>query len=124
MKPTTKDIDPDFIESFPRSGPTVLSSTIKIGVGKAPDLNSNARSVASWKVKLPDIVPLPPVIDSLITGALITLSSKTMANLLPTFFVVTLPNFCAPNLSKVKDTIVSLLWLSTLGCASNKLSPK
>ena len=58
---------------------------------------------------LPDIVPLPPVIDSLITGALITFSSKTMANLLPTFFVVTLPNFCAPNLSKVKDTIGSLL---------------
>ena len=47
MKPTTKDIDPDFIESLPRSGPTVLSSTIKIGVGKAPDLNSNAKSVAS-----------------------------------------------------------------------------
>ena len=69
----------------PKSGPTVLSSTIFIGVGKAPDLNNKAKSVTSWKVKLPDIVPLPPVIASLITGALIIFLSNTIANLFPTF---------------------------------------
>ena len=47
MKPTIKEIKPDLIESSPKSGPTVLSSTILRGVGNAPDLRSNARSVAS-----------------------------------------------------------------------------
>ena len=47
IKPINKDVIPDFIESSPRSGPTVLSSTTNNGVGKAPDLKSNAKSVAS-----------------------------------------------------------------------------
>ena len=47
MKPTIKDVIPDLIESSPKSGPTVLSSTILRGVGKAPDLRSKAKSVAS-----------------------------------------------------------------------------
>ena len=46
-KPIINDIAPDLIESSPKSGPTVLSSTTKRGVGKAPDLRSSARSVAS-----------------------------------------------------------------------------
>ena len=45
-KPTIKDIIPDLIESFPRSGPTVLSSATIKGVGRAPDLSNSARSVA------------------------------------------------------------------------------
>ena len=73
-----------------------------IGVGNAPDLNKRAKSVTSWNEKFPEIVPLPPVIDSLITGALIILLSNTIANRLPILFVVTLPNFWAPYLSKVK----------------------
>ena len=36
MKPIINDMDPEIIESLPRSGPTVLSSTILIGVGKVP----------------------------------------------------------------------------------------
>ena len=92
-KPTIKDIMPDLIESSPRSGPTVLSSTMFNGAGNAPDLSSKDKSVASWKVKLPEIIPLPAVIGSLIEGALIILPSKTIANLLPTLSVVTLPNF-------------------------------
>ena len=44
---TIKDIKPDLIESSPKSGPTVLSSTTSKGVGNAPDLKSRARSVAS-----------------------------------------------------------------------------
>ena len=46
MKPTTNEIDPETIESFPKSGPTVLSSIILKGAGKAPDLNNKAKSVA------------------------------------------------------------------------------
>ena len=45
--PTNNEIEPALIESSPKSGPTVLSSTIESGAGKAPDLKSKARSVAS-----------------------------------------------------------------------------
>ena len=47
VKPIISEKIPASMESFPRSGPTVLSSIIFIGVGKAPDLNNRARSVAS-----------------------------------------------------------------------------
>ena len=46
IKPIISAIVPALIESFPRSGPTVLSSIIDNGAGRAPDLNSNAKSVA------------------------------------------------------------------------------
>ena len=41
-----KAIIPALIESCPKSGPTVLSSIIFKGAGKAPDLNNKAKSVA------------------------------------------------------------------------------
>ena len=41
-KPIIKEIVPEFIESWPKSGPTVRSSTISRGVGNAPDLNNKA----------------------------------------------------------------------------------
>ena len=47
IKPTINDVAPDLIESSPKSGPTVRSSTTIKGVGKAPDLSSKAKSVAS-----------------------------------------------------------------------------
>ena len=40
MKPITNAIIPELIESCPKSGPTVLSSIIFNGAGKAPDLNN------------------------------------------------------------------------------------
>ena len=46
IKPIISAMIPALIESCPRSGPTVLSSMIFSGAGKAPDLNNNARSVA------------------------------------------------------------------------------
>ena len=46
MKPIIKAIIPALIESFPKSGPTVLSSIILSGAGNAPDLSNKARSVA------------------------------------------------------------------------------
>ena len=52
-KPIAKAIIPAFIESWPKSGPTVLSSIMFKGAGNAPDLNNNAKSVADWNVKLP-----------------------------------------------------------------------
>ncbi len=66
--------------SAPSSGPTLRSSTTVSGAGSAPARSSTARSVAEAAVKLPLIWPRPPVIGSRITGALITLSSSTMAN--------------------------------------------
>ena len=45
--PTISEIKPALIESSPKSGPTVLSSTIFNGVGNAPDLNNKDKSVAS-----------------------------------------------------------------------------
>ena len=92
-------------------------------MGKAPDLRSKARSVTSWKEKLPEIIPFPEVIASLIEGALTISPSKTIANLFPTLSVVALPNFCAPNLSSVNETVGSLFWLLILGWASIKFSP-
>ena len=77
---------PALIESSPRSGPTVLSSIIFKGAGKAPDLRSRAKSVADWNVKSPVICPLPVSIASWTTGALIILLSKMIATLLPTLF--------------------------------------
>ena len=46
INPIIKAIIPALIESCPKSGPTVLSSIISNGAGKAPDLNNKARSVA------------------------------------------------------------------------------
>ena len=45
-KPIIRAIIPAFIESCPKSGPTVLSSIMFNGAGNAPDLNNKARSVA------------------------------------------------------------------------------
>ena len=111
------------MESSPRSGPTVLSSKMFYGAGKAPDLRSKAKSVADWNVKFPEIWPVPPNIGSLICGALIILLSKIIAKRLPTFLVVALPNFLEPTLSKVKLTTVSLFVLSKEGLALVKFSP-
>ena len=86
--PSIAAILPADIESAPNPGPTDLSSIISRGAGRAPALNNTARSVASWLVKLPVIIPEPPVIAELITGAVITTPSKITANLLPTFSVV------------------------------------
>ena len=122
-KPIIRANIPASIESWPKSGPTVRSSIIFNGAGRAPDLKSKARSVADWKVKSPLICPEPPIIASLITGALIIFPSNTIASLLPIPEEVALPNLLAPALSKEKDTIVSLFWLSIPGWASIKLSP-
>ena len=73
------------MESSPSPGPTTRSSTTSNGAGKAPERSNNAKSFADLTEKLPVIIPLPPVIGELITGALITRPSKTIAKRRPTF---------------------------------------
>ena len=111
------------ILSWPKSGPTVLSSIIAIGAGRAPDLKTIARLLASSTLKPPDIWPLPVVIASLITGALTTLLSIIIANLRPILFFVAYANFLEPKLSNLKLTTELLFRLSNPGCASVKCSP-
>ena len=91
--PIIDAILPAAIESAPNPGPTERSSTIFRGAGNAPARNKTAKSVASCEVKLPVIIPEPPVIAELITGAVITTPSRTTANLFPIFSEVALPNF-------------------------------
>ena len=79
--PTISAFLPAFIESAPKLGPTDLSSIIFIGAGKEPALRSTAKSLADSGVKFPVMFPCPPVIGSLICGALITLLSRIIASL-------------------------------------------
>jgi hypothetical protein len=57
------------MESAPRLGPTIRSSIIFTGAGKAPALNIIARSFASLIFANPSICVLPPGIFSLMDGA-------------------------------------------------------
>src|SRR5712671_5728068 len=81
-----------------------------MGAGSAPARNKSARSLADWTVKLPEMMPLPPRIGSRMTGALITLLSRTIAKGFPTFSRVASPNFLAPTESNLKLTTGSLFW--------------
>ena len=83
---------PASIESLPNPGPTDLSSSIVNGTGNAPALNTRAKSPDSWTEKFPVIWPFEKIWPC-ITGALITLLSRTIANGFPIFLPVILPNF-------------------------------
>ena len=65
-----------------------LSLIIFIFAGNDPDFNNTDNSFASSIEKLPVIAPFPFGITPLITGAINTLPSRTMANSLPTLFLV------------------------------------
>ena len=92
LVPMTVAMTPARMESEPRLGPTVRSSTTVSLAGRAPERRTIARSVASWVVKRPEILPEPPRIGSLIPGAVTTLLSSTIAKGRPTFSRVSLPN--------------------------------
>jgi hypothetical protein len=51
MNATIEAIAPASIESAPRSGPTLRSSTMLSGAGKAPARSRTDSSFASWTVK-------------------------------------------------------------------------
>ncbi len=95
---------PIAIESLPKSGPTVRSSTTFNGAGKAPARSNNASSLASATVNEPLISPRPPAITLRITGAVMTLSSRTIAKERSILFLVISPNKRAPSLSNTKLT--------------------
>ena len=95
---------PARMASAPNSGPTVRSSTMVSGAGRAPARSSTERSLAVRTVKEPLICPWPPVMGSRITGALITLSSSTMAKGRPTLARVISAKRLVPVPSKVKFT--------------------
>ena len=69
--------------------------------GSLPEARLTARSLALWTVKLPLICARPPRIGSLMFGADRTLSSRMIANGLPTFSCVTRPKRRAPAVLKV-----------------------
>ena len=77
---------------------------IFISVGREPDFKIIAKLFADSLVKLPVIWPLPPVIASLITGAVISAPSKTISNLDPTFYEVIWAKRSEPILLKEKAT--------------------
>ncbi len=102
---------PLFIESWPKSGPTVLSSSTCIGAGNAPTLKTSAKSWATCASNLPLITASPEGIASLIRGADWTFPSKTIARRLPTLAAVISANFLAPAALNCRTTIGSLNWL-------------
>jgi hypothetical protein len=109
--------------SAPRSAPTVRSSMTVSLAGRAPARSMAASVLAVSVEKLPEIWPAPPVIGSRMTGALSTLSSRTMAKGLPTFWRVISAKRVAPALSKRKLTTGCELW-SKLTRASDRRSPE
>ena len=102
--PATPLSMPVLIASLPKSGPTVRSSIMLNGTGNAPVRNISATSWASGSVKDPAISPRPPGIGPLITGAVITSSSSTIASTRPTLSRVMVANCFAPILSNLKVT--------------------
>ena len=94
--PTNAASFPDSIESAPRFGPILLSSMIFNCAGSAPARKTKASSVADSTVKLPEMIPSPPSIGLLITGALNTAPSSTTAKRLPLLLDVASANFFAP----------------------------
>ena len=108
--PTMAAILPASMLSCPSSGPTVRSSRKVISAGKAPARKSTARLVDSSSVKLPVMIPDPPVMADWMVGAEMTLLSSTMAKGRPMFAPVYSPNFRAPVTSKLKLTAGRLFW--------------
>ena len=57
ISPRIEARTPRWIESAPRAGPTVRSSSIATGTASEPARSTTARSAASWAVKRPVISP-------------------------------------------------------------------
>ncbi len=93
-KPTMPAVLPASIESAPRLGPTERSSMIERAAGRAPDRSKSESLFTSSWLKLPVICPRPPGISERITGAEMTLLSRTMAKGLPIFSRVTRAKRC------------------------------
>ena len=88
---------PDWIEAFPRVGPTTFSCSMTMLVSILPELSTLARSVASSMVKFPEIEEFPPVISPLTFGAEYTTPSRTMAIERLVFSFVRRAQICEPS---------------------------
>src|SRR3990167_860123 len=95
--PIKQDHIPERMESSPKVGPTVLSSIIFTGAGKAPARKTVERSLASSVLKLPSITALPSGILVLMVGADCTTPYKTIAKFLLILSSVTLEKIFAPS---------------------------
>ena len=78
-KPKRIEMKPWLCAAWPRVGPTIASSTIRVGAGKEPAFKMFAKSFASSVVKLPEMEELPFGISSFTEGAEYTTLSNTMA---------------------------------------------
>ena len=67
--PTRAALMPLSMDSWPREGPTVRSSSTDTGAGSEPARSTMARSVASWVVNWPVMTARPPAMRCWITGA-------------------------------------------------------
>ena len=113
---------PASIESLPSSALTVRSSITFSFTGSLPEARLTASWLALSTVKLPLICARPPRIGSLMFGADSTLSSRMIANGLPTFSCVTRPKRRAPAALKVMSTTARPSW-SKPCLASTSCSP-
>ena len=112
---------PARMESAPRSGPTVRSSMTFSSTGSLPDRSRIASWLALSVVKLPEMMPDPPRIGSLMRGAEITCPSRMMAKGLPTFSCVALAKRLPPTPSKRNETTGMPSW--KVGWLSTSWSP-
>ena len=120
-KPHTVEWMPLLMFSAPKEGPMVRSSMIFIGAASEPARSSRATSLASARLAMPVICTRPPVIGSLMRGAVTTSalpwSISTIAMILPLLAVVKSAKVDEPELSSARLTIGSLVCWSWLPCA-------
>ncbi len=108
--PMAMEIWPAVTASAPSWAPTVCWAITFSGAGRAPDFSSRARLWAESSVKLPVIWPVPAVIALWMVGALMICLSRTMANGLPRFWLVTSAKRRAPTPLKAKLMSGRLSW--------------
>ena len=121
---TIEAMMPARIESAPRLGPTVRSSTMVSLAGSAPARSRIARSLALSTVKLPLIWPEPPRIGSRIDRRrdhlVVEHDGEGPADI---GFAVTSPNLRRRPVDRRKLTTGSLVCWSKAACASTRSSP-
>src|SRR3546814_5921605 len=85
------------MESAPRSGPTVRSSTTVNATGSLPERSAMESSLALATVKLPEICAEPPRIGSLMLGAERTTRSEEHTSELQSLMRISYAVFCLKN---------------------------
>ena len=123
MKAINVAIWPARTASAPSEAVTLRRSSTVRGAGNEPPFSRFTSSEAEAMVKLPSMIPWPPVMALLMRGAEITLPSRMMAKGLPMFAAVVSPKRRAPWPSKRKPIAGRLLW-SVVTLALTRFSPE